>query len=335
VTHLQRYPEARRAVLALGGAPMWLVVWAPGEGEAPRPAAFLVPSGQGVVLDAGVWHAGPVPLCDASLCEMLEVTGPADRFDRRSLGDLVDAEAVRVLLPEDPASPVPMLDLGAPNAVLLDASLHGRLRLGCLLLAEPDLAAERPALEEELALAAEGLRAMWRHVTDVAQIPGIALGRELYRAAGVDPGRHVPRSEALVTDVLAGGVPACDGVLDRALTLCALRTRVPLGAYDAARLGSPVLLRTGTDEDGRPACGGRPTAVEGRPVVCARDDRVAGSLLGEADAFRPGPGSRAVLVVLYVPPSVEDAALEALLDGVARTLETHTAGGIAGRLLVG
>ena len=50
VTHLVRYPEARRILLPLGPGALLLVVLPPGERPGGPPAAFLVPPGCGVML---------------------------------------------------------------------------------------------------------------------------------------------------------------------------------------------------------------------------------------------------------------------------------------------
>ena len=62
IRHLHRYPHARRFLLSLGDASLLLVVCGSGERPVGPAAAFRVPGGVGVVLLAGVWHAGPVPM---------------------------------------------------------------------------------------------------------------------------------------------------------------------------------------------------------------------------------------------------------------------------------
>jgi ureidoglycolate hydrolase len=105
VTHLVRYPAARRAVFPLAGAPMLVLVLPPGERPEGPLAAFRTPPGAGLLIEAGVWHHGPVPLGEQGLLEVLETPGPADRVDRRSLRDLTGSEAARIALPEEPEAP--------------------------------------------------------------------------------------------------------------------------------------------------------------------------------------------------------------------------------------
>lgn len=105
VTHLVRYPEARRAVIAPGESPLWVVVLGPGTESTARPEAFSIQPGAAVVIAAGVWHAGPQVVTDTTVAELIEARGGADRLDRVALRDLLGAEAVRVILPERPGAP--------------------------------------------------------------------------------------------------------------------------------------------------------------------------------------------------------------------------------------
>lgn len=333
VENLGRYPHAKRVVTAVGGSAMWLVVHPPGDLPEGRPAAFLIPAGASVLIDAGVWHAGPVPITETTVCEMLEAVGSSDRFDRQSVKELTGAHAVRVLLPEDPAGIGGDLDLSAPNAVLVDASLHGRMRLGCLVFEELDAEGDE-ALESELAQTVEGLRAMWGSAGDLGELPGVAVGRELYREVGIELDRHVPRAEALVAQVLAGHDVPHEGILARTLALLALRLQLPLAAYDGAVVGDQVLVRTGSPGEEYLGADERRVPLEGHPVLCGPDGAF-GSPVGDRLEARAGPRARRVLVVLYLPPSADDATVEGWLDGVSRTLLTHAGGREAGRLVVG
>jgi ureidoglycolate hydrolase len=105
VTHLVRYPVARRVVFPLASVPLLVLVLPPGEHPSGPPVAFQTGAGVGVLIEAGVWHHGPVPVGDVRLVEVVETPGPADRVDRRALRDLVGSEAARIALPEEPDAP--------------------------------------------------------------------------------------------------------------------------------------------------------------------------------------------------------------------------------------
>lgn len=335
VEKLQRYPHAKRVLVPMGRTPMWLVVLPPGETPAGPPVVFLVPEGVGVLLKEGVWHAGPAPLAEVAVCELLETHGPADRLDRRPLRDLCGVEAVRVRMPEQPPAGMPALDLGGHGVVLLDAALHGRIRIGALALGDVRLDTTPPDLDAALVRTSEGLRAMWGHVTDLREIPGIAPARDLYRQWGLDPVRTVPAGEALLAHVLAGhDVPAADP-LGRAMALCTLRHPAPLAVLDPQAVGHRMLVRVGSAEDGRLETGGKPLRLEGQPVLCDGEDRPLATPLGQDAAIRPGPRTTRILVVGWFPASADAAGAESALDGIARTLETHLGGVVEGRLVAG
>jgi DNA/RNA-binding domain of Phe-tRNA-synthetase-like protein len=334
VTHLQRYPEAKRGFLALGATPMWLVVLRDGDPALAEPAAFLIPPGACVIISPGVWHAGPVPLAESPVCEVLEAIGNADRFDRKSLPDLCESLAVRVLLPAEHEQPGGGIDLGAPNAVLLDASLHGRLRLGCLSFEGLDLGRDPAPLDKELKDAAEGLRQMWRHVTDLAEIPGVSAGRELFEELGIDQQRFPPRAEGALDKLLRGRTPKVQNPLDAALLLCTLRMRLPISGHDAASLGHPILVRTGGSGEAYPGTGRNRVVVKGRPVLCDPEGPF-GSPIGDARRTRFQANTERALVVIYVPTSADPSELEKRLDAIARTVVEHCGGRATGRLVVG
>jgi ureidoglycolate hydrolase len=105
VRHLLRYPLARRIVFPLEEVAMLVLALPPGERPVGPPSAFRVLGGAGLLVEAGVWHHGPVPLTEVGMLEVLETTGPADRIDRRSLADLVGHEAARIGLPEEVPPP--------------------------------------------------------------------------------------------------------------------------------------------------------------------------------------------------------------------------------------
>ncbi|RJE82731.1 ureidoglycolate lyase [Paracoccus onubensis] len=85
---LERHPLGSQAFMPLGPDP-WLSVVAPDEDGRPgAPRAFLVPSGMGVNLRAGVWHGVLTPL------------------DRPAEFLVVDREGEGVNLEETPIPPV-------------------------------------------------------------------------------------------------------------------------------------------------------------------------------------------------------------------------------------
>jgi DNA/RNA-binding domain of Phe-tRNA-synthetase-like protein/ureidoglycolate hydrolase len=334
VTDLFRYPEAKRVLLPLADASMWFVALPPGEKPAGEAVAFLLPPGCGVVVGEGVWHAGPIPLADAPVCEMLEAVGTADRFDRRSVRELIGAEALRIQLPEEPAGSRRPFDLDAPGAVLFDAAIQGRLRVALGLLEDLDVPSASDGLRDELERTAAGLRSMWGHVDDAGAVPGIARARAVVEAAGFRAEDAPPRCEVLLAHVLSGKPVVGRDVLDEALALASLRTRLPAAVYDAAAIQGPVLVRAGLAGESLEGTGQSRRALEGRPVLCDEAGPLA-AVTGAARRVRAGAGTRCALVALFLPPGSEAAAAEAALDGVSATIAAFCGGKAGARRLVG
>jgi DNA/RNA-binding domain of Phe-tRNA-synthetase-like protein len=334
ITYLQRYPEARRVLLPLGPGSLLLVVLGPGERPGGPPAAFLVPHGQGVLIKEGVWHAGPVPLEELPVCEVLETSGSVDRMDRRPLRDLIGAEGVRVLLPEEPGARPPGLDLTQPNSVLLDAGLHGRLRLGCLDLRDLEVGESDAGLAAEAERLSEAMRSTYGAMGGIEEVPGVAETRALFRDVGIDPERIRPSSEALVALALEGRPPLRVNALVDTLHLCSLKTRVPMSAYDAQRLAEQVLVRSGGPGEAFPGLTRQRVSVEGRPVLCDREGAFGGPV-GDALRTRVTHQTRRALVVLFLPARSEPGGADRLLTIVASEVLRRCQGREAARLVVG
>lgn len=88
---LERHPLGSQAFMPLG-PDAWLSVVAPDEGGRPgEPLAFLVPSGMGVNLRAGVWHGVLTPLDRAA--DFLVVDREGDGINLEEVG--IDPVTIR------------------------------------------------------------------------------------------------------------------------------------------------------------------------------------------------------------------------------------------------
>ena len=331
-THLQRYPEARRLVLPLGDVSLLVVVLGRGEEAVGPPAAFRTAPGYGLLIDAGVWHAGPVPMADGVVCELLETKGGIDHLDQRPTADLTGVDGIRVQLPDEPGAAGPGFDLDAPGALLVEDGLDERLALGLLRLDGLDVAAESVKLDEARRAAADGVRSL----VGPGRSPGGALGvtaiRKLWRSWKV-PRSIKPPYEILLQDVLDGHpVPAPD-TLRGALALCSLRRQVAVSVHDASPLIAPLQLRMGAKGETLEDEGGRPRDTAGVPVLCDRDGPFAGPL-GAANRVLVGPGVHRALVVLYLPPGTDGGETLAYLEEASRVAREFCGGQEAGRLVV-
>lgn len=330
VRHLQRYPEARRFLLALSDASFVVVVAGSGERPVGPAAALRVAGGVGLVVEAGVWHAGPIPLADATILEALETAGPADRLDRAAVSECLGAESLRVLLPDEPGAPGPGLDLQDSWSATVAPDLVGRLRIACLAFDRLTVGESPAALGEEGDRLAQDLVRQYGPAAVPADIPALRPVRELYRGLGIDPTKTRPSSEALLRRVLAGKPLYRINSLVDALNLCSLRTLVPFGAYDRARIAGPLVVRLGHPGEGYEGIGRARVSVEGRPVLADREGAF-GNPTADSLRTRIVPGTTRALVVLYLPPSMEDAAVARLLDSVAETVVRACGGAETGR----
>src|SRR6201999_4533673 len=81
--------------------------------------------------------------------------------------------------------------------------------------------------------------------TEPAARPPIAATRELYRRLGKGPSRYRGSPEALLRRSRAGKeLYRIHNVVD-VINLVSLRTLLPIGLYDVAKLGPPITLRPG------------------------------------------------------------------------------------------
>lgn len=84
-TLLERHPLGSQAFMPLGPDP-WMSVVAPDQGGAPgMPRAFLVPSGMGVNLRAGVWHGVLTPLDRTADFLVVDREGPGLNLEERAI----------------------------------------------------------------------------------------------------------------------------------------------------------------------------------------------------------------------------------------------------------
>lgn len=333
VQALQRFADARRLLVPMTEAGFLLVVAGSGDAPAGPAVAFRVVAGTGVLLEAGVWHAGPVPLADGAVLEATEVVGPADRVDRTSVADAFGAESLRLMTPDEFGAPTPGLDLADEFSVTVAEGLRGRLVLGCLALDGLSVGESDDALRDEGERLVADLRTQWGSAASPGDVPGLAPVRALYRALGLDPTKTRPASEALLRRVLQGKPLYRVNNLVDAMNLCSLRTLVPFGVYDRARLSAPVVLRRGAPGEGYEGIGRGRVGVEGRPVLVDHDGPFGNPT---ADALRTsvGHGTSRALVVLYLPTTLDGATVDRFLDAASAAVVRHCGGREVARRVV-
>jgi len=147
--------------------------------------------------------------------------------------------------------------------------------------------------------------------SDLPADPTVAAIRRLFRAAGCDPTRHRPSSEALLRRVLEGEElepihPLVD--LNNALSIdlrvpaCVLRT----GSFDW-----PVTLRAGREGEVLDSMRG-PFGLAGKPLLADRSGPF-GTPITDSHRVKVLPETTAAWLVLYLPAAQTVESAEAAL----------------------
>lgn len=161
-------------------------------------------------------------------------------------------------------------------------------------------------------------RQMWA-VEALAGDPVVAAVRRLFRAAGCDPTRYRPSSEALLRRVLKGeALPNVHPLVDCNNAL-SIALAVPSCVMVAGSLRPPLTLRAGRDGESMVSLRG-PFALAGKPLL-ADQEGPFGTPITDSEKVKVLPETRLAWLVAYLP------ADELGADVVARTLTRLTSGG--------
>lgn len=183
-----------------------------------------------------------------------------------------------------------------------------------------------PPGEATAAPAAEGLaalrrraaaRARQRHApAQLSEHPTAAAVRALFRAAGCDPTRYRPSSEALLRRVLKGEeLPAIQPLVD--LNNClSIELAVPCSVAVEGSFAPPVTLRAGGPGETYESLRG-PFNLEGKPLLAAAAGPFS-TPITDSQRGKVGADTRRAWLVAYLPaaavsPETALAALQELL----------------------
>lgn len=158
--------------------------------------------------------------------------------------------------------------------------------------------------------------------------PAVAGLRALFRAAGCDPTRYRPSSEALLRRVLKGDeIPAISPLVD--INNClSLSLAVPCCVMSEESVDPPFVLRVGEPGESYESLRG-PFNLESRPLLADRDGPCDAPITG-SQRVKVTTDTAAAWLVAYLPRGVvsadeAEASLIALLDRapVARITATE------------
>lgn len=136
----------------------------------------------------------------------------------------------------------------------------------------------------------------------LAQHPTAAAIRRLFRAAGCDPTRYRPSSEALLRRLLGGAeLPLIHPLVD--LNNClSVDLVVPSCVMAEGSFEAPVVLRAGEEGETYESLRG-PFNLAGKPVLA--DARGPfGTPITDSERVKVGPGTRRGWLVAYLPEGV-------------------------------
>ncbi len=214
----------------------------------------------------------------------------------------------------------------------IDAELAGKVRLGVFVLDGVRVRDREAGLESEVDATCAELRSRHAGVPS-GGVPGVENARSLYKALGIDPTKTRPSSEALLRRALKGEALYRINTLVDALNLASLRTQLPYGLYDLAKIQTPVWLRRGRPGEGYEGIRKGTVNVEGRPVLV---DAAGPFGNPTSDSARTciGLQTSQALVVCYAPANATDRRLGEVLDTTEATLVRHCGGVRQARFLV-
>ncbi len=130
--------------------------------------------------------------------------------------------------------------------ITLSEDVRDLVRLGVFVLRRCRVTAGEGAMEDLLASKEEEIRSRFAGMSP-GEIPQMSPARKLYRAAGLDPTRNRPSSEALTRRILKGkALPRINSAVDLC-NACAVSYFLPIGLYDLDKVRPPVRARLGKE----------------------------------------------------------------------------------------
>lgn len=174
---------------------------------------------------------------------------------------------------------------------------------------------------------AEQARAALR-LEELSAEPVVAAVRRLFRAAGVDPTRYRPSSEALLRRVLRGEeLPAIHPLVD-ANNCLSIALAVPSCVMAEGSVAPPIRLRAGRAGERMASLRGE-LDLAGKPLL---EDAIGpfGTPITDSERVAVGAATGAAWLVAYlpagvVPPGAVDEVLAAL-ESVVRVTERFESG---------
>jgi len=206
--------------------------------------------------------------------------------------------------------------------LVIDPELGGKIRVASFVLDGVATGGRPQSLDEELSAIESRYRSRWSEPSDA--LDALQPARRLYHAFGIDPSKTRPSSESLLRRVLQGkGLYSVNAVVDAA-NAASLTLLLPVGLYDAGKIGPPVTLRAGRDGEGYEGIRKDRVNVAERPVLVDEQGPFGNPT---SDSLRTcvTPETRSVWFVLFAPADFGAAPLAEALRRAHEILSGHAA----------
>lgn len=167
----------------------------------------------------------------------------------------------------------------------------------------------------------------------VASDPRAQAVRRLFKAAGVDPARYRPSSEALARRAAQGkGLYTVNTAVD-VNNWCSLEERLPFGIYDAARIEGHSLLRLGRESEAYDGIGKALISVEDKLTLA--DERGAyGSPVADSARTMVTVQTRDIALAVF-GHELTAAEMDAIVQRAAARLAQYNGGAVERAMVLG
>ena len=184
-----------------------------------------------------------------------------------------------------------------------------------LFWARVECGSDHSGLERVRQRVVDQVRTRYRDASEIASSPPITALRKLFRAAGCDPTRYRPSSEALLRRLVKGAeLPSIHPLVD--INNClSVELGVPCCVMREGSFGSHLVFRTGLAGESYESLRG-PFNLENKPLLVDEVGPVDAPITGSTRVMVE-PSTTAAWLVAYLPAGVVSAgqaktALEAL-----------------------
>ncbi len=191
--------------------------------------------------------------------------------------------------------------------IALAEEVQGLVRLGVLELRQCRVRREGGGMEDLLSAKEREIRSRFSGMSP-GEIPQMGPARRLYRAAGLDPTRNRPSSEALARRILKGKtLPRINTAVDLC-NACAVSYFLPIGLYDADKVHPPVLARLGREGEAYEGLGKPLVRLAGRFCL---EDRLGpfGNPSSDSKRTSVDESTLRLLWVIYAPADYDPRSL--------------------------